>query len=167
MSMRMTRAIYREIEADGGFRTFARSQGLRREDPDRPRIQAAVDRFLDGKLSNGQVKIRRVHHTDLKRLELTEVVSAKKVGRRKKYERELVALDESHIEVAHLQTRERRTLAEIDDDGDPIQAFVGITIVNGDQVDIPLEEPSALVKKTTKKKPRRKRRSRRKASSKG
>lgn len=163
--MRMTRATYREDEVDGGFRTIERSQGLRREDPDREKIQAAVDRFLDGKLSNGQVKIRRVHHTDLKRLELTEIVKVTKVGRRKKYDRELVALDERHIEVAHLQTRERRTLAEIDDAGDPIPAFVGLTFVNADQVDIPLGESSAVAKKATKKKATRKRRSRRKASS--
>ena len=163
--MRITRATYREIERDGDYRTIARSQGIPREDPDRQRVQDAVGRFLDGKL-NGHVEIRRVRHTDLKRLELTEIVKVSKVGRRKQYTRELVALDERHIEVAHLQTRQRRTLAEMDDDGDPIPAFVGLTIVNSDQVDIPFGDPKGeKTKKTTKKKATRKRRSRKKASS--
>lgn len=144
--MKVTQYEYREILRGADYATLEIERAVIREDPLREKIEDAVARFLAGKLE-GHVETIAVHHTNLKKMEIEEVVSAtrKKGDKRRTYDRDRVALETRHVSRAHLHTRDRITRLEVDDDGERIAPWIGITLVNSDRIKIPLEEPKRRI----------------------
>ena len=102
-------------------------------------IKACVDLFLAGRLK--PLRVIRAGDLDVGKLEITEHPAEKKPGeQRDTWTRRPVKLAAKHVLAAKLHTR-GRDLREEDDEGEPVEPFIGLVFTNGARVDIPFKPP--------------------------